>query len=194
MGKNNQRSEEAIFRECEYKCLRDEIREIRSRLYQSVVVGAIGIPAISLVTKQDITDNNKYTRNDTMKNYQEYIVSIQNNMQDPSQSYEGSAVELLNIGLIVLLPFIVIAFMFKILADHNSMMRCGKYIRTKIEKDFCRGWECWLESRDNTLKRTPESWILTSYFILFGAYYLGTVLLSLRIMSIVLQDIWMGVY
>ena len=87
--------------------------------------------------------------------------------------------------LTLLLPFVVIAFMFLFLAENNGMMRAGSYIKDHIEKHIQKhsedeippGWEHFLERRNGEDHRAHDRVIKISFLFLYCVYYTSSIYL-----------------
>ncbi len=76
------------------------------------------------------------------------------------------------------LPFAVLVLVMLYLSEQHALMRCGRYMRERIEPliEEGAGWEAWLESQP-TLRVMDKSifWcvVLTSFVFFFSAVGLG---------------------
>src|SRR5262245_33862607 len=77
--------------------------------------------------------------------------------------------------VLMLLPSSVLVLIVLVLAEQSSMMRSGRYIRERIEKQESRpaGWESWIESRSEfgLADRHFLAWTLIVFFV----YYFVTI-------------------
>ena len=75
----------------------------------------------------------------------------------------------------MLLPYSVLVLIVLFLAEQSSMMRAGRYIRERIEKQESRpaGWESWIESRSEF--RLADRHFLACTLIVFFVYYFVTI-------------------
>jgi hypothetical protein len=87
--------------------------------------------------------------------------------------------------ILTTLPMIVVVSALLYLNQWNSIMRCGRYIRTKIEPEIVGedGWEGWLESHPDTHagtvhNRLVDTYLQYAFFLLAAAYYLATAFIS----------------
>ena len=69
------------------------------------------------------------------------------------------------------IPFLMLVIIVLFLAEQNAMMRCGRYIREKVEgnPELAPGWECWLESRPEY--RLMERNFVGCFIVIFFFYY-----------------------
>lgn len=86
-------------------------------------------------------------------------------------------------GFIILtIPFLVIVVGLIYLAESNSLMRCGRYIRLIIEYPFITdilGWETWLEKPDENFEtRNVDKYLFWGFYFLSSLYFLGSTFLS----------------
>lgn len=90
----------------------------------------------------------------------------------PLLTYLGSRADLY---VRMLLPYSVLVLIVLFLAEQSSMMRAGRYIRERIEKEGNRpaGWESWIESRSEF--RLADRHFLACTLIVFFVYYFVTI-------------------
>lgn len=84
--------------------------------------------------------------------------------------------------LILSTPLLTIVVALLFMAETRALMRCGRYIRTKIEseiEDFI-GWEEWLEIPSNYDRRDVDKYLSYSFYLLFIVYYCGATFLAFR--------------
>lgn len=84
-------------------------------------------------------------------------------------------------AILMTLPLMVVVIALLYLNQWNSIMRCGRYIRTRIESPVMGsgGWEAWLEAHpemgsgayDN---RLVDSYLVYAFYLLIAAYYFAT--------------------
>lgn len=76
------------------------------------------------------------------------------------------------VGLLV--PFVALVFAILFVADEQALMRCGRYIRERIEPRFedPPGWEGWLESQANL--RVLDKCLFGCFVITFFVFYFVT--------------------
>lgn len=69
------------------------------------------------------------------------------------------------------IPFLMLVVIVLFLAEQNAMMRCGRFIREKVEgsPDLAPGWESWLESRREY--RLMERNFVGCFIVIFFLYY-----------------------
>jgi hypothetical protein len=85
-------------------------------------------------------------------------------------------------AILLTLPMMVVVIALLYMNQWNSIMRCGRYIRTRIEKPILGeegGWEAWLESPPDTRigafdNRLVDSYLVYAFYLLTGAYYFAT--------------------
>ncbi len=85
--------------------------------------------------------------------------------------------------VMIVLPLLVIVLSFLYLSENNAKMRCGRFIRTKIESllEDVPGWESWLEDPGEKYQtRIVDIYLDVSFYILFFVYYVGSVFLATR--------------
>ena len=75
--------------------------------------------------------------------------------------------------LILLIPALVIVVSLLYLAENNSIMRAGCFIKMHIESqvDGVVGWEHWLETPGNFKTRASDKYMLICSCLLFLVYY-----------------------
>jgi hypothetical protein len=83
--------------------------------------------------------------------------------------------------ILLTLPMMVVVIALLYLNQWNSIMRCGRYIRTRIEPEMMgeEGWEAWLESHPDTHmgavhNRLVDTYLVFAFYLLTGAYYFAT--------------------
>lgn len=89
--------------------------------------------------------------------------------------------------LIYSLPALMIIIVLMYLAESRALMRCGRYIRTRIETEIkdesgciIGGWEHWLERRENNSigRRSVDKIVAIYFYLLFIFYYAASVYLA----------------
>jgi hypothetical protein len=88
--------------------------------------------------------------------------------------------------LAMTLPILVCSLVLLYLAESHAIMRCGRYIKTRIEgeKDnngeLLAGWETWLEERakGERDRRVVDKYIALFFYIIFFLYYSAAVALA----------------
>ncbi|MBN1514553.1 MAG: hypothetical protein JXB13_21230 [Phycisphaerae bacterium] len=70
-----------------------------------------------------------------------------------------------------MIPYLVIVLIVMFLAEHNALMRCGRYVRERIEPhvDHSPGWETWLGSRPGV--RLMDKHLFAVFVLVFFVYY-----------------------
>jgi len=83
--------------------------------------------------------------------------------------------------ILMTLPMMVVVIALLYLNQWNSIMRCGRYIRTRIEPQMMgdEGWEAWLESHPDTHmgavhNRLVDTYLVYAFYLLIAAYYFAT--------------------
>ncbi len=73
-----------------------------------------------------------------------------------------------------ILPFAVLVLTILFVADEQALMRCGRYIRERVEPQVmdCVGWESWLESQTNL--RVLDRCLFACFVITFFVFYFVT--------------------
>ena len=87
------------------------------------------------------------------------------------------------------IPFLVLVIIVLFLAEQNAMMRCGRFIREKIESnpDLVPGWEFWLESRQE-YRRMERNFVGCFIVIFFLYYFLAMAMALYRLWGEVTND------
>jgi hypothetical protein len=80
--------------------------------------------------------------------------------------------------ILLTLPMMVVVIALLYLNQWNSIMRCGRYIRTRLEPEILgeEGWEAWLESHPDTHmgavhNRLVDTYLVYAFYLLTAAYY-----------------------
>ncbi len=97
----------------------------------------------------------------------------------------GKGAELALGILMLLLPFVVVAFMLLFLAESNTIMRAGRYIRKRIEplvNEF-EGWETWLEKGEGCVHRSCDRTLKGSFLFLYIVYYITSAALAINFLA-----------
>jgi hypothetical protein len=83
--------------------------------------------------------------------------------------------------ILMTLPLMVVVSVLLYLNQWNSIMRCGRYIRMKIEPEIVGtdGWEGWLELNIDTEmgrvhNRLVDTYLQFAFYLLTTAYYFAT--------------------
>jgi hypothetical protein len=87
------------------------------------------------------------------------------------------------------IPFLMLVIIILFLTEQNAMMRCGRFIREKLENhpDLEPGWESWLESRLEY--RVMERNFIGCFIVIFFLYYFLAIGMALyRLWAEVLSD------
>ncbi|MEE9294412.1 MAG: hypothetical protein V3W34_05530 [Phycisphaerae bacterium] len=71
----------------------------------------------------------------------------------------------------LILPFVVLVLTILFVADQQELMRCGRFIRERIEPRFEKGagWESWLESQTDL--RVLDKCLFGCFVITFFVFY-----------------------
>ncbi len=84
-------------------------------------------------------------------------------------------------AILMALPLMVVVIALLYLNQWNSIMRCGRYIRTRIELPIMGsgGWEAWLETHPGSGSgaydnRLVDSYLVYAFYLLIAAYYFAT--------------------
>lgn len=87
--------------------------------------------------------------------------------------------------ILLTLPMMVVVIALLYLNQWNSIMRCGRYIRTRIEPKMMndQGWEGWLESHPDTHmgavhNRLVDTYLACAFYLLTAAYYFATTFIA----------------
>lgn len=72
-----------------------------------------------------------------------------------------------------ILPFVVLVLTMLFVAEENALMRCGRYIREKIEPQIEPGWEAWLESQPGL--RIMDKCLFACFLLTFIVFYFASV-------------------
>lgn len=82
--------------------------------------------------------------------------------------------------VLLLVPYFVLVLIIMFVAEHNEMMRAGRYIREHIEPSvgYSPGWEKWLES--NPQFRILERQFFACFIIVFFVYYFIAIGLAIQ--------------
>jgi hypothetical protein len=72
-------------------------------------------------------------------------------------------------------PFIILVLTILFVSEANALMRCGRYIREKIEPHIEKdaGWETWLESQPQL--RLVDRYLLGCFLITLFVFYFSSV-------------------
>ena len=70
-----------------------------------------------------------------------------------------------------LVPFVILMLVIQFLAEEHALMRCGRYIRERIEPliEQGAGWEAWLESQPGL--RTMDKCLFGCFVITLFVFY-----------------------
>ena len=70
------------------------------------------------------------------------------------------------------IPFVVLVLSMLFLSEQHALMRCGRYIRERIEPliEEGAGWEAWLESQPEL--RTMDKCLFGCFVIVLFVFYL----------------------
>ena len=73
-----------------------------------------------------------------------------------------------------ILPFVVLVFTMLFLSEESALMRCGRYIRERIEPlvEEGLGWEAWLET--HTSLRTMDKCLFACFLLTFFVFYFAS--------------------
>ncbi len=74
-----------------------------------------------------------------------------------------------------LLPFVILVLTMLFLAEEQALMRCGRYIRERLEPliEAGAGWEAWLESQPEL--RAMDKCLFGAFVITFFVFYFMSV-------------------
>ncbi|TMC05668.1 MAG: hypothetical protein E6J41_21475 [Chloroflexi bacterium] len=94
------------------------------------------------------------------------------------QSYKATPI-------LMALPMMVVVIALLYLNQWNSIMRCGRYIRTRIEPQLgVAGWESWLESAPDpnvgeVHNRLVDTYLVYAFYLLTAGYYFATAFIAI---------------
>jgi len=82
--------------------------------------------------------------------------------------------------LIMTTPLLVMVVALMYLFETSALMRCGIYIKEKIEPlvNEIEGWEEWLQIPSDINKRKAEVYMSISFLLLFVVYFIASVYLA----------------
>ncbi len=74
-----------------------------------------------------------------------------------------------------LIPFVVLVLTVLFVSEEHALMRCGRYIRERIEPlvESGAGWESWLESQPQL--RQMDRYFFGCFLLTFFVFYAGSV-------------------
>jgi hypothetical protein len=86
-------------------------------------------------------------------------------------------------ALSLTVPLLILGIALLYLADNHGIMRCGKYIKEHIEKEFRKdgvvGWETWLEMGPKKSEtRSTERYTTWCFYLLFILYFIAAVFMA----------------
>lgn len=96
----------------------------------------------------------------------------------PASTFLGKAY---NIDILIMTtPLLVMVVALMFLFETSALMRCGIYIKEKIEPLVLEieGWEEWLQIPSDINKRKAEIYMSISFLLLFVVYFLASVYLA----------------
>ncbi len=87
--------------------------------------------------------------------------------------------------LILSTPLLTIVVALLFMSETRALMRCGRYIRTKVENEISEliGWEEWLETSSDYDRRDVDKYLSYSFYLLFIVYYCGSTYLAFQFSS-----------
>ncbi|MCP4247145.1 MAG: hypothetical protein GY778_08855 [bacterium] len=96
----------------------------------------------------------------------------------PLLTYLAEGQEIEFVGPII--PFVVLLLTILFVAEEQALMRCGRYIRERIEPLIEKGvgWEAWLESQGRL--RVMDKCLFGCFVITFFVFYFASVGLALQ--------------
>ncbi|MHC4063085.1 MAG: hypothetical protein ACYSUQ_03010 [Planctomycetota bacterium] len=117
----------------QYLALRAEINATKSRLFKTVCLGLIVVPALTFLAEM------------------------------PDSRFVGP-----------IIPFVVLVLTILFVAEEHALMRCGRYIRERIEPliEAGAGWEAWLESQPTL--RIMDKCLFACFLITFFVFYFAS--------------------
>jgi hypothetical protein len=88
--------------------------------------------------------------------------------------------------LVLSLPILICIIVLLYMSESRALMRCGSYIKKKIERNVegnleCQlGWEHWLSKapKNKSDRRAVDKFLATFFFLLFAFYYGASVHLA----------------
>ncbi len=91
-------------------------------------------------------------------------------------------------ALVLSLPILICTIQLVYLAESRSLMRCGEYIKKRIEEPIARaagsgealGWEHWLSEQPaaESSRRTVDKMLAYFFYLIFLFYYVASVQLA----------------
>ncbi len=79
-----------------------------------------------------------------------------------------------------ILPFVVLVLTILFVAEENALMRCGRYIRERVESEVEPGWESWLESQPGL--RLMDKCLFGCFLITFFVFYFASAGMAIEIL------------
>lgn len=88
--------------------------------------------------------------------------------------------------ILMTLPLVVVVTALLYLNQWTMIMRAGRYIRIKIEREIMGddGWEAWLEATSDARlgpvnNRRVDTYLQYAFYLLTGAYYVATTYIAM---------------
>lgn len=104
--------------------------------------------------------------------------------------------------LILSLPILICTLVLLYLSESGALMRCGRYIRVRIEAEITNGagrgvngWEHWLEERakGEPNRRRVDQFLAVFFYLVFVFYYVASVSLAAGMAKVSYGDVGFAV-
>jgi hypothetical protein len=93
-------------------------------------------------------------------------------------------------AILMVFPMVIVVMVLLYLNQWHSVMRCGRYIRTNIERDILGndGWEAWLEMTfepelGHLNNRRVDTYLVNAFSLLSAAYYFASCYIAISYAS-----------
>ena len=108
----------------------------------------------------------------------------------PVLTYLAEGPEIRFLGPII--PFVIMVLTILFVAEEQALMRCGRYIRERIEPliEQGAGWEAWLESQSNL--RVLDRYLFGCFVITFFVFYFASSGLAIEKLLVLTEGNWSG--
>jgi hypothetical protein len=153
------------FLKQEFITLREEIKETKRRMFLVVVLGTLLVLVGSFVVE--------------MAAPAAKLDEGERSVPTPYGSLGSAAI-----------PYVVLLLILLYVAEQNSILRCGRYVKEHIEPKIADtiGWERWLESQPG--HRRIDKAFLASFLVIFLIYYCVSVGVAANALANAFGETW----
>ena len=154
------------------------------------------------MTRADFVEHEYLTLRDEIKDSKERLFRLAGlALIGPPSVYAFVEAQGLSSLAIMALPLLVCALVLLYVAESHAIMRCGRYIKTRIEGqqdangELLEGWETWLEkhAKGERDRRIVDKCIAYFFYTIFFLYYCAAAVLAWNVAQPMMNATLLGI-